>query len=219
MDVEKLDVLSSEESDLLIRSMKKQKTSSHSFCPEFPLLSYKDSLIQQTRDWEDHFIQNLRITDTDIDSDQDDDSNDSSPLILLSKEDKLRDLQCIALGLDYFLIRFKLNEDYWKVLNEGPWFIGQQFLSVKQWSPRFKPSEAKLTTTAIWAKLLKLPVELYDGSILRRIGNQIGNLLKINARTVDNIRGRFCQTLHSSRLGLSPHLQSSHRLSGATRLI
>nr|POE60898.1 hypothetical protein CFP56_31323 [Quercus suber] len=134
-----------------------------------------------------------------------------------TNEDQV-DSETVA-GLDYFLIRFKLNEDYWKVLNEGPWFIGQQFLSVKQWSPRFKPSEAKLTTTAIWAKLLKLPVELYDGSILRRIGNQIGNLLKIDARTVDNIRGRFCQTLHSSRLGLSPHLQSSHRLSGATRLI
>lgn len=144
MDIGKPDALSSEESDLLIRSMKKQKASSHSFCPERPLRSYKDSLIQPTRDWEDHSIQNLRITDTDINSDQDDDSDDSCPLIMLSKEDKQRirapwrsaliikefgkslcfkytnykistiwkpqgDLQCIALGLDYFLIRFKLK--------------------------------------------------------------------------------------------------------------
>lgn len=81
------------------------------------------------------------------------------------------DLQCIGLGLDYFLIRFKLKEDYWKVLNEGPWFIGQQFLSIQQWSPGFKPSEAKLTTVAIWARLLELPIEFYDNSILQRVGN------------------------------------------------
>nr|POE95164.1 hypothetical protein CFP56_25281 [Quercus suber] len=78
-----------------------------------------------------------------------------------------RDLQCIDLSLDYFLIQFKLKEDYWKVINEGPWFIGQQFLSVHQWSPRFRPSEAKITTTIVWARLPEPPIELYDSSILR----------------------------------------------------
>ena len=47
------------------------------------------------------------------------------------------DIQCIDLGLDYFLIRFKLQEDYWKVINKGPWFIGQQFLSVRQRTSSF----------------------------------------------------------------------------------
>ena len=37
------------------------------------------------------------------------------------------DMQCINLGHDFFLTRFKLNEDYSKVVNGGPWFIGQQF--------------------------------------------------------------------------------------------
>lgn len=53
------------------------------------------------------------------------------------------DLQCIDLGLDYFLIRFKLKEDYWKVINDGPWFIGQQFLSIRQWSSGFSPMKEK----------------------------------------------------------------------------
>ncbi len=42
------------------------------------------------------------------------------------------DLQCIDLSLDYFLIRFKLSEDYLKVVNGGPWFVHQQFLSVRR---------------------------------------------------------------------------------------
>lgn len=33
-------------------------------------------------------------------------------------------------SIDYFLIKFKLEEDYWKVINDGHWFISQQFLSV-----------------------------------------------------------------------------------------
>ncbi|KAK9999881.1 hypothetical protein SO802_019484 [Lithocarpus litseifolius] len=69
-------------------------------------------------------------------------------------------LQCIDLGLDYFLIRFKLKDDYWKVINEGPWSIGQQFLSVRRWFPGFRPFEEKPTTTTVWARLPELPIEL-----------------------------------------------------------
>jgi hypothetical protein len=103
------------------------------------------------------------------------------------------DMQCIDLGNDYFLIRFKLEEDYWKVVNGGPWFINQQFLTIRRWSPGFRPSEAKISTTAVWARLPELPIELYDMNILRRIGNQLGSLLKIDARTMDNERGRFAR--------------------------
>ena len=103
------------------------------------------------------------------------------------------DMQCIDLGLDFFLVRFKLAEDYWKVVNEGPWFIRQQFLSLRRWTPGFRPFEAKITTTTVWTRLPELPIELYDAGILRRIGNQLGTLLKIDARTVDSVRGRFAR--------------------------
>jgi hypothetical protein len=103
------------------------------------------------------------------------------------------ELQCIDLGLDYFLIRFKLSEDYWKVVNGGPWFVKQQFLSIRRWSPGFRPSEAKMTTTAVWVRLPELPIELYDARLLTRIGNQLGTLLKIDTHTMDNQRGRFAR--------------------------
>ncbi|GMY10232.1 hypothetical protein FCV25MIE_05471 [Fagus crenata] len=94
-----------------------------------------------------------------------------------------RDLQCIDLGLDFFLVRFKLSEDYWNVVNNGPWFIRQQFLSVQR----------KISTTAVWARLPELPIELYDSNLLQHNGNQLGTLLKIDACTVDNIHGRFAR--------------------------
>uniref|UniRef100_A0A2N9HWM2 CCHC-type domain-containing protein n=1 Tax=Fagus sylvatica TaxID=28930 RepID=A0A2N9HWM2_FAGSY len=101
------------------------------------------------------------------------------------------DMQIIDLGLDFFLIRLKLSDDYWNVVNGGPWFIKQQFLSVRCWSPGFCPSEAKITTIAVWIRLPELPIELYDSELLRRIGNQLGKILKIDARTADSERGRY----------------------------
>ncbi|GMY19177.1 hypothetical protein FCV25MIE_14416 [Fagus crenata] len=103
------------------------------------------------------------------------------------------DMQIIDLGLDFFLVRFKLSDDYWNVVNGGPWFIKQQFLSVRCWSPGFRPPEAKITTTAVWVRLPELPIELYDSGLLRRIGNQLGKLLKIDARTADSERGRYAR--------------------------
>ena len=105
----------------------------------------------------------------------------------------LGDMQCIDLGSDYFLIRFKLEDDYWKVVNGGPWFINQQFLTIRRWSLGFCPSEAKISTTAVWARLPELPIELYDMNMLRKIGNQLGSLLKVDARTMDNERGHFAR--------------------------
>jgi hypothetical protein len=103
------------------------------------------------------------------------------------------EMQMIDLGMDFFLLRFKLQEDYWHVVNGGPWFVKQQFLSVRCWTPGFRPSEAKISTTAVWIRLPELPIELYDTGLLRRIGNQLGQVLKIDARTSDNVRGRYAR--------------------------
>ncbi len=103
------------------------------------------------------------------------------------------DMQVIDLRLDFFLIRFKLSDDYWNVVDGGPWFIKQQFLSVRCWSPRFRPLEAKITTTAVWIRLPKLPIELYDSGLLQRIGNQMGKILKIDVRTANNECGKYAR--------------------------
>uniref|UniRef100_A0A2N9FQ21 Reverse transcriptase domain-containing protein n=1 Tax=Fagus sylvatica TaxID=28930 RepID=A0A2N9FQ21_FAGSY len=124
------------------------------------------------------------------------------------------DMQMIDLGLDFFLIRFKLADDYWKVVNGGPWFVKQQFLSVRCWSPGFRPSEAKITTTAVWLRLPELPIELYDSGLLRRVGNQLGKLLKIDARTVDSERGRYARLCIQIDLDqpLAPKVRIGHIL-------
>lgn len=40
-------------------------------------------------------------------------------------------LDCIDLGKEFYLVRFSLEEDHASVLEKGPWFIGENFLSIR----------------------------------------------------------------------------------------
>lgn len=52
---------------------------------------------------------------------------------------------------------------------------------------------AKCKQTAIWAQLSKLPPEFYDAEILRKIGNKLGIILKVDAHTNDALRGQYAR--------------------------
>ena len=99
-------------------------------------------------------------------------------------------LDCVALGADFFLIKLYLKDDYVKILSGGPWDVGGHFLSIRGWVPNFKPSTANVSLIAVWARLPKLPVEYYEPSILRDLGNAIGPVLRIDTHTVTETRGR-----------------------------
>ena len=49
----------------------------------------------------------------------------------------------------FFIILFAFNEDYQKVLTEGPWFWGKGGLFLTPWFPDFDPSMAVITKLPI----------------------------------------------------------------------
>ena len=102
-------------------------------------------------------------------------------------------MDCIALGQDFFLIRFTLNEDHSKVLRTGPWFVGGHYLSIQRWEPNFRPLEANLSAVAVWIRLPELPIEYYEVSVLKDIGKAIGPVLRIDTHTVSESRGKFAR--------------------------
>lgn len=79
------------------------------------------------------------------------------------------------------------------VLKNGPWFVSGHFLSVERQEPNFVAAEAKQTVSAIWVRLPHLPTQFYDEALLKRIGNSIGSLLKIDACTSATLRGRYAR--------------------------
>lgn len=44
---------------------------------------------------------------------------------------------------------------------------------------------------AVWIRLLELPIEYYDPIVLRKIGEAIDLVLRIDAHTTNGARGRF----------------------------
>ena len=98
-------------------------------------------------------------------------------------------LDYVDLCKDYFLMRFGLVEDYNNVLNSGPWFIGEYFLSIQRWEPNFKPANASCSSMAVWIRLPELPFEYYEIEVLKEIGNAIGPVLRIDSNTAFEARG------------------------------
>lgn len=102
-------------------------------------------------------------------------------------------LECIDLEQDFFLIRFSLKEDFDRVLKEGPWFVGGHFLSIRKWEPNFKPSTTSVSSVAVWVRFLELPIEYYEPTVLRDLGQIIGPVLRIDTRTASESRGRYAR--------------------------
>ena len=79
-----------EEKDLLEHSTKKQKGGFASFTPQRQLRSYKDSIIRPDCHWDNHANPNQIPDSSEVESDVEDDFDDHIPVILLSKEEKIR---------------------------------------------------------------------------------------------------------------------------------
>ncbi|KAK9996644.1 hypothetical protein SO802_021330 [Lithocarpus litseifolius] len=102
-------------------------------------------------------------------------------------------IDCVDLGNEFFLVRFSGKEDYNAVLEKGPWFIGEHFLSIRPWEPNFRPSTASVSSIAVWVRLNELPIEYYEAEVLKEIGRSIGNVLRIDTHTATEARGRYAR--------------------------
>ena len=102
-------------------------------------------------------------------------------------------LVCVDLGKEFYSVRFSLKEDMDAVLNNGPWFIGGHFLSIRPWEPFFKPASASVSSIAVWVRLHELPLELYEMEVLKQIGEAIGRVLRIDSHTAMEARGRYAR--------------------------
>ncbi|XP_075078982.1 uncharacterized protein LOC142164657 [Nicotiana tabacum] len=103
------------------------------------------------------------------------------------------ELPLIDLGSEFFLIKFKKEENMMTTLHGGPWFILNHFLSVRRWEPKFIASSTQLTYSALWMRLPVLPTEFYDLEILQRVGSKLGKLLKIDSCTSSTSWGRYAR--------------------------
>lgn len=48
----------------------------------------------------------------------------------------------IDLGNGFYIAKFELEEDFTRVIAGGPpWFMNGQYITIRQWQPKFNPLE------------------------------------------------------------------------------
>jgi len=60
------------------------------------------------------------------------------------------DFSLIDIGCDYYVTRFTNMKDYDRVMMNGPWMIGDNYLVIREWVPDFVPEEDNITKLTAW---------------------------------------------------------------------
>ncbi|KAK2456904.1 hypothetical protein QL285_004229 [Trifolium repens] len=102
-------------------------------------------------------------------------------------------IHIIDLGNEYYLVTFSHEFDHDTALLNGPWFIYDHYLTVKEWSPDFHPQSDTIKNVAVWVRISGLPIEYYDARVLKTIGNKIGSTVKVDKNTLMQERGKYAR--------------------------
>ncbi|KAI9079885.1 hypothetical protein K1719_038131 [Acacia pycnantha] len=103
-------------------------------------------------------------------------------------------LKLIPLNNGYYIVSFSNKEDKEYAFQGGPWMIEDHYLIVQQWLPNFNPWKADLQCRiAAWIRLPDVPFEFYNVESLRRIGNMIGRMIKVDRSTSVYDKGGFAR--------------------------
>ncbi|KAI9114885.1 hypothetical protein K1719_013898 [Acacia pycnantha] len=102
-------------------------------------------------------------------------------------------LKLIPLSNGYYVVSFSNKEDREYAFQEGPWMIEDHYLIVQRWRPNFNPWKADQCVVAAWVRLPDVPFEFYNVESLRRIGNMIGKMIKVDRSTSIYDKGGFAR--------------------------
>ncbi|CAN1146931.1 hypothetical protein LINPERHAP2_LOCUS15566 [Linum perenne] len=84
-------------------------------------------------------------------------------------------MHIVDLDKSCFLVKFSVEQDYFKALTGGPWILLDHYRMVA------------------WIRFPHLPIHLYHGQVLMALGNLVGKTVKIDSTTQTAERGKFAR--------------------------
>ncbi|CAN1332717.1 hypothetical protein LINPERPRIM_LOCUS35828 [Linum perenne] len=103
-------------------------------------------------------------------------------------------LHIVDLDKSCFLVKFSIEQDYFKALTGGgAWILLDHYLVVHQWDPSFRVSNDLPKRMVAWIRFPHLPIHLYHGQVLTALGNLVGKTVKIDSTTQSAERGKFAR--------------------------
>ncbi|KAJ4834716.1 hypothetical protein Tsubulata_007671 [Turnera subulata] len=76
------------------------------------------------------------------------------------------------MGNDFYLLQFHNDQDYDRVLYDGPWIVADHVLTVRKWQPRFDLDEVTIDRAILW---------------------RVGRLIKVNEVTLRATRVKYAR--------------------------
>ncbi|XP_015953884.2 uncharacterized protein LOC107478264 [Arachis duranensis] len=123
-------------------------------------------------------------------------------------------LDLIDLVNEYFVARLYNEDDYWHVMEGGPWLLFNHYLTIQRWTSDFHLFGAEINKVDAWVQLPDLPIEYYEKRFLGKVGDQIGKTLKVALNTANQARGKFARLC--VELDLSKLLDAKYLVNGVT---
>ncbi|XP_058769477.1 uncharacterized protein LOC131643301 [Vicia villosa] len=102
-------------------------------------------------------------------------------------------INIIDLSQDYYLVAFTHEEDKNAAISDGPWFIYDHYLTIKEWTPNFHPKKDTIVNVAVWIMISGLPIEYYDPKLLHVIGDLARRTIKVDKNTLQHERGKYAR--------------------------
>ncbi|KAE8732176.1 hypothetical protein F3Y22_tig00002237pilonHSYRG00654 [Hibiscus syriacus] len=85
------------------------------------------------------------------------------------------------------------EQDYQRVLSDGPWMIYECYLTVQPWSRSLSTSEDNPKSILFWVHLPGLPYRYYTKSLFQAISIALGAVVRVDFNTTEGRRGRFAR--------------------------
>ncbi|CAN1181686.1 hypothetical protein LINPERHAP2_LOCUS35546 [Linum perenne] len=130
---------------------------------------------------------------------------------------KKGDVSVSDVGWGFYVVKFQTIEDFDRAMFGGPWMVGDHYVVIQNWRPYFRPEESTLSTLCVWIRLPGIPLEYFDYGILKRIGDRIGKIVRIDHTTLEASRGNFARIC--VEVDLSKPLLSKYHLRRRVRRI
>ncbi|XP_028066232.1 uncharacterized protein LOC114269176 [Camellia sinensis] len=122
----------------------------------------------------------------------------------------LKEVQANGEGFMFF---FENSDSCSKVLEGGPWYIGNQLLILKKWKRMMRLTKEQVSQIPVWVKLFNVPMEYWDDEGLSRIASKIGvplfmDHLSSSGNRISFARCEHCKVFgHNSKNCVAAHVE------------
>lgn len=77
------------------------------------------------------------------------------------------------------------KDKYYTGMTNESWFIYDNYLTVKDWSPNIHP-EGDIIEEVVWIRIVGLPIGYFDVMVLSFIGNRVGKSVRVDKNTIQH---------------------------------